>query len=76
MHTVELDEARDRLAEVVEEVRGGEAAAVVQDDRPVVQPTAPPERPAKRRPGSAKGLITIHDNFDDPMPEDFMRHFE
>ena len=76
MHTVELDEAGDRVAEVVEEVRGGESVTDVRDSRPVTQPTAPSQVAGKRRPGSAKGLITIHDNFDDPMPEDFMRYFE
>ena len=76
MDRVELGDAKDRLAELVERVRGGEAVVIVQDGRPVAQLAAPPDEAVKRRPGSAKGLGRVHDNFDDQMPEDFMRYFE
>ena len=76
MDQIELGETKDRLAELVERVRGGEAVVIVQDGRPVAQLAAPPDEAAKRRPGSAKGLGRVHENFDDPMPKDFMRYFE
>lgn len=75
MQTVEFDDAKDRLAELVERVRNGEAVVIVRDGRPVAQLAAPPGEPARRRPGSAKGLGRVHDNFDDPLPEDLLRHF-
>ena len=76
MDRVELGDTKDRLAELVERVRGGEAVVIVQDGRPVAQLAAPPEEAAKRRPGSAKGLGRVHENFDDPMPKDSMHYFE
>ena len=36
---------------------------------------ANPEQPAKRKPGSAKGLITISDDFHLPLDEDALREF-
>jgi antitoxin (DNA-binding transcriptional repressor) of toxin-antitoxin stability system len=44
-------------------------------DDPVARLTA--ERTRKpRRPGSAKGKLVIHDNFDDSLPDDLLDLFE
>jgi len=70
MHAIDLNKAKGRLAELVESALRGEEVVLTKDDQPVVKlvPVAAP----KARPlfGSAKGLITIADDFDAPL-EDF-----
>ena len=55
---------------------GGDGSVVVRDlpfaegeaVEVIVLPSKAPAPPTARRPGSAKGLITVPDSFDDPIP--------
>ena len=70
--TVTLAEAQRRLAELVEDAASGENVVIAHGDGtavrlvPVAEPTA--ER-QPRRGGGARGLITVRDDFDEPLPE-------
>ncbi|MGD0949231.1 MAG: type II toxin-antitoxin system prevent-host-death family antitoxin [Candidatus Binatia bacterium] len=70
MHAIDLNKAKAQLPELVESALGGEEVVLTRDDRPVVKLV--PVAASKARPlfGSAKGLITIADDFDAPL-EDF-----
>lgn len=70
MHEINLAEASKNLPELIEAAINGEEIVITKDNQPVVKLT--PVLPVKRRPlfGSAKGLITISDDFDEPL-EDF-----
>lgn len=70
MTQITVNEASQHLLELIEAALSGEEIIILKDDRPVVKLT--PVSPVKRRrqPGSAKGLITISDDFDEPL-EDF-----
>jgi len=67
MYEVRLDEARSRLLALINAAIEGEKVLIFKDDRQVVQlvPIAPPERHPQF--GSAKGLITIGEDFDAPL---------
>jgi antitoxin (DNA-binding transcriptional repressor) of toxin-antitoxin stability system len=71
-----LAEASEDLIRLVEAVLQGEEVVILKGDRPVVKLT-PLEPSPKRRPqfGSAKGLITMSDDFDEPL-EDFREYME
>lgn len=71
MQQITLAEASQHLPELIEAAINGEEIVITKDEQPVVKLT--PVSPVKRRPakaGSAKGLITISDDFDEPL-EDF-----
>lgn len=70
MQQINLEEASKHLPDLIEAALRGEEIVIAKDDQPVVKLT--PVSPAKRRPqfGSAKGLVTISEDFDDPI-EDF-----
>ncbi|MBD1907977.1 type II toxin-antitoxin system Phd/YefM family antitoxin [Funiculus sociatus GB2-A5] len=70
MQQINLDEASKHLPDLIEAALRGEEIVITKDDQPVVKLT--PVSPAKGRPqfGSAKGLVTISEDFDDPI-EDF-----
>jgi prevent-host-death family protein len=69
MQQITLDEASQQLSELIEAALNGEEVIIIKDNQPVVKLT--PMLPVKRRrqPGSAKGLITISEDFDAPLEE-------
>ena len=74
MQQVSADEAKERLAELIEAAVKGETVLITRDDEqavrlvPVAQPVAHAKR--RRKAGSAQGLIVMSDDFDAPL-EDF-----
>ena len=75
MLQVTVAEASAQLAQLVEAAIQGEEIVIIRDLQPTVKLT--PVLPVKRHrhPGSAKGLITISDDFDAPL-EDFQDYME
>ena len=77
MQQITLAEASEHLDQWVEAALAGEEIVIVKDDRPVVK-LARLELEQKRRPakaGSAKGLIWMSEDFDEPL-EDFKEYME
>lgn len=76
MATVNIHEAKTHLSRLLERVRQGEEIVVAKAGTPVAKlvPYAP-AAPKPREPGSARGQIVIHDNFDDPLPDDLLDEF-
>lgn len=70
MQQINIFEASKNLPDLIEAALSGKEIVITKDDLPVVKLT--PVSPIKRRPqfGSAKGLVTISDDFDEPL-EDF-----
>ncbi|QKQ76980.1 type II toxin-antitoxin system Phd/YefM family antitoxin [Nostoc sp. TCL240-02] len=75
MQQITLAKASRNLADLIEAALSGEEIIIIKDNQPVVKliPVSPVKRP--RQPGSAKGLITISDDFDAPL-EEFKEYME
>ena len=73
MQTVTLEEAKDHLIDLINAAAAGEDVFIVKDDQWSVQlvPRATTKR--KRRFGSAKGMISMAPDFDEPL-EDFAEY--
>ena len=73
--TVNVHEAKTHFSKLLARVEKGEEVIVARAGTPVARLV--PIRPAKgpRKPGTAKGLITIRDDFDDPLPDDIAEAF-
>ena len=66
---VNLDEAKERLSDLVEAAIRGDEVFILQDNHPVVQ-LVPVELPERRaRFGSAKGKVFMADDFDAPLQD-------
>ena len=76
MNTVNVHEAKTRLSELLRRVEGGEEFVIARSGKPVARllPYEAPDRP--RTPGTARGLIELGEDFDDPLPEDVLEEFE
>ena len=79
MQQVSADEAKERLAELIEAAVKGETVLITRDDGeqavrlvPVTQATGDHTK-GKRHFGSAKGLIEMSEDFDEPL-EDFAEY--
>jgi antitoxin (DNA-binding transcriptional repressor) of toxin-antitoxin stability system len=67
MQQISIFEVSKNLPGLIEAVINGKEIIITKDDQPVVK-LVPFKR--GRRAGSAKGLVTISDDFDEPL-EDF-----
>ena len=68
MVRVNLSEATARLPDLIDAALKGEEVIISKDGRNVVQVV--PVAPRRRQFGSARGLVTLSDDFDAP-PADF-----
>ena len=75
MRQIDLNEAKRHLVDFIDIALGGEEIVITHDDQPVLKlmPVAVPK--ARRKAGSAKGLITMANDFDAPL-EDFRAYMQ
>ena len=72
MHSTQkfgLEEAKTQLIDLISAAMRGEDVVIVKDDAAMVKLVPVPSKP-RRRAGSAKGMIKMADDFDEPL-EDF-----
>jgi len=78
MRTVHLTKADQPLSSLVDQALSGEDVVVFREGRPLVR-LVPVEAVGKavpaRRFGQLAGRVHIGPDFDDPLPEEFMRAF-
>jgi antitoxin (DNA-binding transcriptional repressor) of toxin-antitoxin stability system len=70
IYQIKLDEARTRLIDLIDAAIKGDDVFILKDDQQAVQlvPVEPPVRHPQF--GSARGLVSMADDFDAPL-EDF-----
>jgi len=68
MLQVDLEQVKEHLYELIEQAAGGEEVVITKDSEPLARLVAVSKR--KRMFGSAKGLIEMAEDFDEPL-EDF-----
>ncbi len=68
--TIDLAEAKEHLAELIDEARRGAEVIITSQDQPVAKLVPFHHVRSQPRFGSARGLITMPDDFDEPL-EDF-----
>ena len=75
MATVNVHSAKTHFSQLLERVAQGEEVVIAKAGRPVARlvPVEPAAEP--RRPGSARGLGRVADDFDAPMPDEFLAAF-
>ena len=69
MHQVDLNEAKTHLPDLIDEVMNGGEVIITKDKKPIVKLVPVSQEKTQRQAGSAKGMITISDDFDEPLEE-------
>jgi len=74
-HQVDLNEAKAQLSKLIEAAQRGEDVLIMLENQPIAKIV--PVTPTRLRPqfGSAKGMIVISDDFDEPL-EEFREYME
>jgi prevent-host-death family protein len=79
MQQVSLENAERTLSKLVLDVQKGEEILITQNEKPIaklISIVVSDVYPLKKiKPGSAKGLIKIADDFDEPL-DDFKEYME
>jgi prevent-host-death family protein len=75
MKTVSMQAARAQLSSLVEEAAAGNEIIISKAGKARARLVPLAKQARKRKPGMWKGLIKIHDNFDDPLPPDIAAAF-
>lgn len=77
MTSYTLEEAQTRLKDLLEAAMRGETIWITDETGQAIQlmPVMGAHTPGPREPGSAKGLIWMSDDFDEPL-DDFRQYME
>ena len=76
MVQVNIHEAKTQLSRLLAQVEAGEEVVIARNGVPVARLVAAPRKARKPQPDQWKGMITVPDSFFDPLPEEFMAHFQ
>ncbi|MGH9322154.1 MAG: type II toxin-antitoxin system Phd/YefM family antitoxin [Vicinamibacteria bacterium] len=74
--TVNVHEAKTHFSKLLARVRRGEEITIALAGKPVARLVPYEERPAERKPGSARGQIVVAPDFDAPLPDSVLDEFE
>lgn len=73
---VNVHEAKTRFSKLLRRVQLGEEIVIAKAGKPVARLVRFTQGPSARKPGTAKGLVTIGADFDAPLPEEMRKAFE
>lgn len=75
MHQVSVEEAKTNLHDLVDAAVNGEEVVITKDDKHLVKLVPVPRTNPRPQFGSARGLITMSDDFEGPLEEfeEYMR---
>jgi len=76
MITVNIHEAKTQLSKLLARVEAGEEIIIARDGTPVARLIAVRNPAAKRVAGLDRGLFTVPEDFDAPLPETLLSEFE
>ncbi len=76
MDTVNLYEAKTKLSQLVERAAAGEEIIIAKAGRPLARLGPLAKRTTPRPLGLYTGQVKVGPDFDDPLPDEIMQHFE
>lgn len=69
MHSVDVSQVELRFAELLRRVQAGEEVIVTRENEPVARIVPASTSTRKPRFGAASGLLTVADDFDEPLDD-------
>lgn len=73
MYEIELENAKAQMERVIQMALGGEEVVITQNQEAVLKLVPVPRSNGRRKAGSAKGLVSMAEDFDEPL-EDFKEY--
>jgi prevent-host-death family protein len=75
MHKVNVHEAKTNLSELLKKVEAGEEVIIARAGKPIARLVPASVVTVKRLLGSARGVAKISEDFNDPLPKEFLEEF-
>jgi prevent-host-death family protein len=76
MLTVNMHEAKTQFSKLIARVEAGEEIVIARDGTPVARVVAFHQPTSNRLGGRDRGLFTVPDDFDAPLPPEVQSDFE
>lgn len=73
MQQIDIDQTKNQIDELLQAALNGDEIIITQDSEPVLKLVRVDATAKRRRSGSARGLIKMADDFDEPL-EDFREY--
>ncbi len=73
---VNIHEAKTHFSQLIQRVLQGEEVTIARAGRPVARLIPIPGKSTKRTPGTARGRVEVHPDFDAPLPKGLRKSFE
>ena len=73
MHQIDINQAKTQLEGLFQAALNGDEVIITQNSQPVLKLISVIKNPKRRHSGSAKGLISMSSDFDEPL-EDFAEY--
>ena len=75
MHRIELEKAKSQMEALLQAALDGEEVIITRDAKPVVKLVPISKSNGRRTAGTAKGMISMTEDFDEPL-EDFREYLQ
>ena len=75
MQQIDIDQAKMQIATVLQSALEGDEIIITQNDQPVLKLVRVAQSKKHRQSGSARGLISMSEDFDQPL-EDFREYMQ
>lgn len=72
---IDIHEAKTKLSNLINQALNGEKVIIAQDGKPLIKLTPYTAELPDRQGGQLKGIIQIADDFDAPLPRDYLDQF-
>ena len=76
MHTINMHEAKTHFSKLIARVEAGEEIVISRDGTPVARVIAIHQPSTKRVGGRDRGLFSVPEDFDAPLPPEVLGEFE
>ncbi len=73
MYRIELEKAKAQIESLIQTALAGEEVVITRNEQPVLKLISISPVKSRRQSGSARGLIAMSDDFDEPL-EDFAEY--
>lgn len=72
---INIHDAKTHFSKLINQALKGEEIIIARDGKPLIRLMPYNQEPLVRKGGQLKGLITISDDFDAPLPDELLKQF-
>ena len=75
MPIVHVHEAKTHFSSLIQQALNGEEVIIAKSGVPLIKLTPYEKTVTPRKGGQLKGMLVVAENFDDPLPEEYLKSF-